>query len=196
MKGTRSFVALELPSHVTAALLDVGEAIRRTTPEWRPEKWVAAPNLHLTLKFLGNLDARALGALRDSLAEIIGTHEVFEMRLEGVQSAPRTRHAMLWATFSDPDGRCAALAATIEAAAASCGLDRDERPFVPHVTLARARKARRQSAEALTSANALLSERNASMSVRSATLFASTLTPSGPVYERLDTWTLRPRGSG
>jgi RNA 2',3'-cyclic 3'-phosphodiesterase len=186
--GIRSFVALELPGHVTAALLGAGEAIRRAAPEWRDEKWVAEPNLHVTLKFLGTLDAHALGALRNSLTSALATHEVFEMRLEGVRSAPRTRHAMLWATFSDPDGLCAALARTVEAAAASCGLERDDRRFVPHVTLVRARRARTLSVESLTSANALMAEQDISMSVLSATLFASTLTPRGPIYDRLDTW--------
>lgn len=194
MKGTRSFVALELPGHVTASLLDAGEAIRRTAPEWRDEKWVAKPNLHVTLKFLGSLDARTLDALRHSLTRSLATQEVFEMRLEGVQIAPRTRHAMLWGTFSDSNGLCTALAATVEGVATSCGLERDERRFVPHVTLVRARKARRVFAEALTSANALLAEQDVSMSVLSATLFASTLTPRGPVYERLETWTFRPKG--
>jgi 2'-5' RNA ligase len=194
VKGIRSFVALELPGHVTAALLGAGEAIRHAAPEWRGEKWVPEPNLHVTLKFLGSLDARALGALRESLTGLLAAHEVFEMRLEGVRSAPRTRHAMLWATFSDHNGLCAALAATVEAAASSLGLERDERRFVPHVTLVRARTARRPPVEALTSANTFIAEQDISMSVLFATLFASTLTPSGPVYERLDTWTFRPRG--
>jgi RNA 2',3'-cyclic 3'-phosphodiesterase len=194
VNGIRSFVALDLPGNVTAALLGAGEAIRQAAPEWRGEKWVAEPNLHVTLKFLGTVDAATLGGLRDSLTSSLAAHEVFEMRLEGVRSAPRTRHAMLWATFSDPNGLCAALAATVETAAASCGLERDERRFVPHVTLVRARKARRLSVESLTSANALLAERDISMSVLSATLFASTLTSHGPVYERLDTWAFRPNG--
>jgi RNA 2',3'-cyclic 3'-phosphodiesterase len=192
VNGIRSFVALELPGHVSAALLGTGEAIRRAAPEWRGEKWVAESNLHVTLKFLGTVDAATLGRLRDSLTSSLASHKVFEMRLEGVRSAPRTRHAMLWATFSDPNGLCAALAATVEAAAASCGLDRDERRFVPHVTLARARKARRLSVGSLASANALLDDRDISMSVQSATLFTSTLTSHGPVYERLDTWAFRP----
>jgi 2'-5' RNA ligase len=194
VNGIRSFVALELPGHVTAALLDAGEAIRRTAPEWRGEKWVAESNLHVTLKFLGTVDAATLGRLRDTLASSLAAYDVFEMRLEGVRSAPRTRNAMLWATFADPNGSCAALAATVEAAATSSGLDRDERPFVPHVTLVRARKARQRSADSLTSANALLAERNLSMSVLSATLFASTLTSHGPIYERLDAWDFRSNG--
>jgi RNA 2',3'-cyclic 3'-phosphodiesterase len=194
VKGIRGFVALELPGHMSAALLDAGEAIRAAAPEWRGEKWVAEPNLHVTLKFLGTLDARTLGALRDSLTSSLALQGTFDMRLEGVRSAPRTRHAMLWATFSDPDGLCAALAATVETAASSCGLQRDERRFVPHVTLVRARKARRLSVESLTTANALLTEHDISMSVLLATLFASTLTSCGPVYERLDTWAFRPNG--
>jgi RNA 2',3'-cyclic 3'-phosphodiesterase len=192
VNGIRSFVALELPGHVTAALLGAGEAIRQAAPDWRGEKWVAEPNLHVTLKFLGTVDTATLGRLRDSLTSSLQAHEVFEMRLEGVRGAPRARHAMLWATFSDAGGSCAALATTVEAAAASCGLERDERRFVPHVTLVRARRARRLSADSLTSANAMLAEQDISMSVLSATLFASTLTPRGPVYERLDTWAFRP----
>jgi RNA 2',3'-cyclic 3'-phosphodiesterase len=185
----RAFVAIELPGHVTAALLRAGEAIRRAAPDWRGEKWVAEDNLHVTLKFLGTIDEATVSALRSSLTSSLAAQRPFEMRLGGVQGASsRGRHAMLWATFSDPDGQCTSLAETVVAAASTHGIETERRPFIPHVTLVRARKARRLSVEALTLANALLAEQDISMSVLSATLFASTLTPSGPVYERVDTW--------
>jgi 2'-5' RNA ligase len=97
---------------------------------------------------------------------------------------------MLWAILDDPDGRCAELAARVDTAAVACGLSSEERPFAPHVTLVRARKPRPLPHEALTSADAMIRRPRLSMSVLSATLFASTLTRTGAVYETIESWAL------
>jgi 2'-5' RNA ligase len=97
---------------------------------------------------------------------------------------------MLWASVIDATGRCEELAQAVTTIAAECGVTLADKPFAPHVTLVRARRPRRMSAEvtAVISAEALGD--GVSMSVPSATLYSSTLTPVGPVYERLAQWSL------
>jgi 2'-5' RNA ligase len=97
---------------------------------------------------------------------------------------------MVWARFSDDEGRCADLAGRVEGAAAAIGLPAEQRSFAPHVTLVRARRPRALDGAALTGANAVACAEQISMSVLSATLFASTLTRTGPVYEAIDSWAL------
>jgi RNA 2',3'-cyclic 3'-phosphodiesterase len=189
VSGHRSFVAITLPPHVVDALLDIGEELRRVAPRWQDQKWVAENNLHITLKFLGNLETDGLHALRSDLGRAMARVSAFSLRLEGVRGvSSHGRRSMVWATFDDPEGKCEALASAVEQVAAVHGVDLDGRPFTPHVTLVRARKPLPLPSEALTSTNTELVARDISMSVPSATLFTSTLTRTQPVYEEVQTW--------
>jgi 2'-5' RNA ligase len=188
----RCFVALELPPDVVDGLLGAGEALRTAEPTWVAEKWVAPANLHVTLKFLGNLDDAGVSSLSERLAAACAHTQAFELRLAEVCASPRAQKAtMVWARFADdPPGSCARLARAVDAAAVSIGLPPERRKFVAHATLARARKPRRMGSEALTCANETGPASRISMSVLSATLFASTLTRRGPVYEVIAHWGL------
>jgi RNA 2',3'-cyclic 3'-phosphodiesterase len=194
MSARRSFVAIELPPLVVAALLRAGKSIRLAATHWRDDKWVSEHNLHITLKFLGTVEDNVLQALQADLGPALANVAIFPLALERTLAVPHHGHRnMIWATFADPDSQCATLASIVDEVAARHGIERDTRPFVPHVTLVRARKPRRLTDEALASANAEILAHHVSMSVSSATLLASTLTPAGPIYERLHKWTFSPR---
>jgi 2'-5' RNA ligase len=191
----RCFVALQLPSDVVDGLIRAGEALRESDPQWIAEKWVARANLHVTMRFLGDLDTAAVSSLTERLALACARSDPFELRLAAVSASPRGERArMVWATFDDDArGSCAALARAVEAAAVSIGLAPERREFVPHATLVRARTSKAVNREALSCANAAVSAHSISMSVLSATLFASTLTGQDPIYAVLAQWAL---GSG
>jgi RNA 2',3'-cyclic 3'-phosphodiesterase len=194
MSARRSFVAIELPPLVVSALLRAGKTIRLAATHWRDDKWVSEHNLHITLKFLGTVEESVLQALQADLGPALERITIFPMTLERTLAIPHHGHRnMIWATFTDPDGQCARLASIVDEVAARHNIERDTRPFAPHVTLVRARKPRRLTHEALNSANAEILAHHVSMSVSSATLLASTLTPAGPVYERLHKWTFSQR---
>ena len=191
MKGTRSFVAIELDDRVRDALGSARAAVSVRAPEWAGEKWVARDNLHITLGFLGNLEASALAEVTKRLSSTLPDLPSFTLCLrEVVAMPPRGRHTMLWATFTDPTARCRELATTVAVAASQCGIILADKPFTPHVTLVRSRRPRRMSPEVIGAISAGVVGDDVSMSVASATLFASTLTADGPVYERLAQWNL------
>jgi RNA 2',3'-cyclic 3'-phosphodiesterase len=191
VSGTRSFVAIELSNEVRERLHEVRSVLVTQAPAWRDEKWVAGNNLHITVKFLGDLGERELAAMRAELGTALAGLPLFDLGLGSVRAVPgRRRCSMIWAQFDDPEGRCADLAAHVERAAVACGVPAEERGFKPHVTLVRARRPKRLAAEALTCANDAASGSAISMSVLSVTLFASTLTRTGPVYEAIDSWAL------
>jgi 2'-5' RNA ligase len=178
---------------VRTVLVEAGAAVRLTAPDWGDAKWVAGENLHVTLSFLGTLSGPVLDAVREELTSRLASEEAFDLYVDQARAAgSRGRSAMVWATFRDPEAKCAALAGTVRSAAAACGIEQLDRRFVPHVTLARARRQRSVSPEALVAANSVLRRHDVSMSVLSVTLFASTLTPRGPIYERIDSWTFAP----
>lgn len=113
--------------------------LRNSLPKasWtRPEAW------HLTLKFLGEIESRAAGRLADDLAPIAA--EAAAVRLEkggAVVFPPRGRPRVLGLGFAPSDGVAAleSFAAAVEEASRRAGLAREERPFHPHLTLARLR---------------------------------------------------------
>ena len=192
MSGVRSFVALELPPHIVTGLLGAGEALRIASPDWVGEKWVTEANLHITLKFLGNVEQADMAVLLDELGSTLAGLARFDLELTGVRAVPSLRRcSMVWGTFRDSeDGACGRMAALIDEATAGLGVARDARPFTPHVTLVRARRPRGLAQEAVASANHSLQGVSRSMSVPSVSLFASTLTRRGPLYDGVGQWDL------
>ena len=191
MSGVRCFVGLELPQSFVEAEAAARAAACAIDKAWRGEKWVAPQNLHVTLKFIGNVSEGDIADLAAALGQAIGRCDPFELGFDRVRAIPGERRcSMLWAAFDDPSGGCATLAEQVEKASLAFGAQPDERAFKPHATLARARRPRRIQRQALEAATAALSVGETRVSVPSATLFASTLTPRGPVYDVRGTWAL------
>jgi len=104
--------------------------------------WVAAGNLHLTLKFLGGVDAARLAALEPALARAAG-RPPFDLDVHGLGAFPsRTRARVLWAGAGAGEAEAAALAARVDEALATLGFPPETRPFAAHVTLGRVREPR------------------------------------------------------
>ena len=184
---TRAFVAIDLPAPardlLERALADFLEA----DASWRGEKAVAARLFHVTLAFLGAVPDPVVPDLVERLRLAAALATPFRLRLDGVRAVPSLGRArMLWATLSGDDGGAPALA---QALARAAGLPEDGRRFHAHVTLARARGARPACSGAVAAAAAVLSnagkETDGVVSVRSVTVFSSTLGRCGPAYEPL-----------
>lgn len=128
----RLFVAVTLPEAARASLA----ALQAGVPGAR---WTPAENLHLTLRFIGELDEPDFADAMAALAEVEAP--AFELRLAGVgQFGDRRRAHVLWAGVR-PSEPLTLLRGRVEAALARAGLPREERKFAPHVTLARLRDA-------------------------------------------------------
>ncbi|MBW6468541.1 MAG: RNA 2',3'-cyclic phosphodiesterase [Coriobacteriia bacterium] len=183
----RIFIGIDLNDDVRADLASLCEAIRAGVPAWRTEKWVPAENLHLTLKFLGEVDPASVDDISSALREGLAVQNPFELRVaRPVEAVPVPGRArMLWTRCDDPDGRCALLARHVEDSLVSLGFPPESRPFVPHVTLVRARRPR-----AFIDHGAFTTGRTGSLSVRTVTLYSSVLARSGPRYERISHITL------
>lgn len=179
----RAFLGIDLDAEVRSDLVSLSEAIRHRVPAWTGEKWVPADNLHLTLRFLGGIDPDVAENLVTRLSVELRAVESFILPcLISVEPVPGSHRArMLWTRYEDPDDRCTALTGTVDDVLAEFGIGPEERPFVPHVTLVRARRPRPFSCPADLSVNKLCS----SMSVSCVTLFSSVLNRSGPHYDRI-----------
>jgi RNA 2',3'-cyclic 3'-phosphodiesterase len=134
----RLFVALEIPAAVrdnlSAFLRELRELSARVADK-RP-RWVRPENLHLTLKFIGEADAAKLESIRAALA-MVRSNAPVELRFRGLGFFPNEKHARVFWVGLNPSPNLAALAGDIDVALATLGIARENRPFVPHLTLAR-----------------------------------------------------------
>jgi 2'-5' RNA ligase len=123
----RLFVALPIPEPIADLLLDL---------ENGPEglRWVHADSLHVTLRFVGEVD----GAVAEDVAAALGGLDApgFNLALSGVGCFSHRRHGALWAGLS-PREPLAGLAARVDRAVQSAGLRPETRAYHPHITLAR-----------------------------------------------------------
>ncbi|MHB1323121.1 MAG: RNA 2',3'-cyclic phosphodiesterase [Coriobacteriia bacterium] len=185
----RAFLAITMPLALRSTFSACRDAFLAEDPEWRTEKWVADENLHVTLRFLGEVPVPACALVAERAATALSDLEPYLLRLDIARAIPRPRSASLvWVGASAGAEQTAAVAERLAAATAFLDFKPDTRTFKTHVTLVRARHPRRVTHDAIDALEHCLhraEERAVRMSVREVTLYASTLTPRGPVYEEL-----------
>lgn len=174
----RLFVAVEIPSEVLEALARLIEDLRRDAPGVR---WSDPSRIHLTIKFLGEVDEAAASELSARLeraaASVAGGAGVL---VRGVGTFGGRSPRVVWAGVEAPG--LVPLRDAVEEAAAACGFPRESRPFKPHLTLARLKKPSPRLGAALA--------RQAGREIgrfeaRSCALIRSLLRPDGAEYLRL-----------
>src|SRR5918995_1389034 len=132
----RAFVAVFPPS-----------VVRREALAWAKRwssddrmRWTRPENIHLTLKFLGDIRAEALDGIRDALGEACAQHASFDAVLAELGAFPSARRArILWIGVGAGSDRLRSLSADVDDALAPLGFEREKRPYVPHLTLGRVR---------------------------------------------------------
>jgi RNA 2',3'-cyclic 3'-phosphodiesterase len=129
----RLFIAIEIPQSIRSAFASLLKDFRAIAPQ---VKWVRAENLHVTLKFLGETEFAKLSALQNVLAAVRSPEPV-TLEFRGLAFFPNEkRPRVLWAGM-DASANLKALAADIDQAAHRIGFPLEDRPFTPHLTLAR-----------------------------------------------------------
>jgi 2'-5' RNA ligase len=129
----RLFVGLEIPSEVRENLAALLKSLRAVSPQTR---WVRPENLHVTLKFIGEVPEAKLAGVRVALASVRSEQPV-ALDFRGLGFFPNEKHPrVFWAGIvASPNLKT--LAADIDGATEKLGIPREQRPFSPHLTLAR-----------------------------------------------------------
>jgi 2'-5' RNA ligase len=180
----RVFIAVPLPLELKAQLTALQGKFRPLPLE---AAWVRDTGLHLTLKFLGEVDASHMGPIASCMTATVQRYHPFSVTLCGVgvfphESSPR----VLWVGIEDETECLRQLQQTLEAELAQIGYLPDDRPFTPHLTLARLKRIPRRG-EFLT---ALTTHRRAvfgQLYVDHLELMESQLHPSGARYSTVNT---------
>ena len=182
----RAFIAVELPPPIREALGEVQRAMREAGAE---AKWVRPDSIHLTLKFLGNIRAEKLSAIRSAMEAAVRGTEPLKASVAGVGAFPNERRPrVLWVGLDEPTGELEALHRRLEAALRPLGFKPEGRPFRPHLTMARIRSPAR-GARGGAIARALDAQRSVilgKITIGRIVLYQSTLKPTGAVYTPLE----------
>ena len=158
----REFLAIPLPEHLRRAAAASRDVLAATGGGWR---FVRDEGLHLTIRFLGEVDPSRRDVLDAAWREGATGAGRLALRLRGAALFPATgRPRVLWLGLIDetPDGLLARLADRVERAARAQGFSPEDRPFAAHVTLARARRGARVAippAERVADLGAFVAER-------------------------------------
>lgn len=182
----RLFIALLLPDQLKS---DLGDLIGPARQIGSGIKWVDPPNLHLTLKFLGDTREDRVDLVDDVLYSTVSHFEQMKVTLSGAGGFPNLKNPrVIWIGLKGADGSIL-LAQSIDKKLGTLGFETDTRPFRPHLTLGRIKKPGDQSRLMTHLEN--LDFGGKEYILDQVGLVRSTLTPKGPIYENLKLFDLK-----
>ena len=179
----RSFIAIELPEEVREGLARLKKELERD--EHKFVKWVDPGGIHLTLKFLGNIPSKRVTEITHAIEEAAQGISQFHLEISGLGAFPSLRQArVFWVGIGGEVDKLSRLQQNIDSALAALGFAKEERSFVPHLTLARIRQGaspleRRSFCELVGST---IFEDKYHINVEAINLMRSQLTPAGAIY--------------
>jgi 2'-5' RNA ligase len=178
----RTFVAVEIPDHLRIAVRDSTATLRRENDRVR---WVPPENMHLTLKFLGEINERQLREVQEATAEAAKEHPPFELSLGPVGAFPNlSRPRVVWIGLQGGVEALGRLASCLENLLERRGFARERRPFRAHLTLGRARRpGPLEGVSAVTVPTG-------SFLIESVVVMESQLRPQGAQYRVIDSYPL------
>ena len=179
----RVFCAVELPDELRSRVAERVRRLRADFPDVRAS-WERPEKLHITLKFLGDVEPARVEDLSRAAARAVSNVEPFELTIDE-QGAfpPHGQPRVLWLGIVDASGRLAFMQQELETECAAANFPRESRPFKPHLTLARIRSP--QGARELAAAHRATAFEPQRFKVSELVLMRSELSPQGSRYTPL-----------
>ena len=179
MAAIRTFIAIHLTEEVRP---EVGRAVEILKPHTQGIRWVSPENLHLTLRFLGDVEAGRMPEVHQAVAVAAAEMTSFALHLGRFGAFPGLNSPrVLWIGLEGDVEILWELQRRIEEALVGRGFPEEGNPFSPHLTLGRTMRDRRASVQALPT----VAEPGPGMVVQEVYIMKSDLQPGGPVYTSL-----------
>src|SRR6185369_10164658 len=176
----RVFCAVELPEDVRARLQDHILRLRKEVPD-AAASWSRVENIHLTLKFFGNVEVKRIEKISAVAERVVKQFSTFPIAVGETGVFPRpSRPQVLWIGVSDPSGQLSALQAKFEDECAAEGFEKEDRAYRPHLTIARLRKP--EGARHLAEAHLQMKFETIEVELKELVVFRSELSPKGSKY--------------
>jgi len=196
MSLLRAFIAIELPKHLQDTIEKQTIRLRQTLGN-DLIRWVPSQNMHLTLKFLGDIATSHVDFIKQMLAREADLHPQFDLQIGGLGAYPNSRRPrVLWIGLHAPTD-LASLQKNIEAGTFRLGYKQEERAFSPHLTIGRVHQniSPSEMQKVRTGLDTIQLGNIGTARVDSVHLFKSDLQPGGSVYSKLFSTPLsKPRG--
>ena len=184
----RCFIAIEIPETIQNQLARIQDTLRN---QIQKASWVKPGNIHLTLKFLGDVDPNDLESIGEAIAGVASRHRSFSLHIGGLGAFPNfTRPRVLWTGVKVGGERASALAQDINVALGDVGFAFETKRFNPHLTIARL-KARVDLRPYTSQYRQYDRLDRAEMNVNTISLIQSQLHPTGAIYSTLQSYSLR-----
>jgi 2'-5' RNA ligase len=178
----RLFAAIRPPGQVRRQLLDMMEGVRGA-------RWQDEDQLHLTLRFIGEVDRHRAEDVAAALGSI--HHPRFSIAINGVGTFEKRGKGVIWAGVT-PQEQLKTLHKKVDQACLAVGVPPDNRAYLPHITIA---KLSRATGPIDPIVHKLGGYQSANFEIDSFFLFESDLTPSGPIYSIVERYMLDAPGS-
>ncbi len=171
----RAFIAIELPESLKIRLTELQHRLNRQDGV----SWVKTSNMHLTLKFLGNVAESQIEVLRACMEKVVKAYHPFELTPKGLGAFPNLhRPRVIWTGVEDTTGSLAGLQRKLQAELEQRGFGREDYPFRAHITLGRVK-------DSGVTALQRLEFSEPPFRVDEIALMRSDLKPQGALYTRL-----------
>ena len=174
--------------------IDLNPSIRKALDQFQDQvdpilsiKWVVPSSIHLTVKFLGDIQEEQVPVLQEALREVVKETSSFLLTIKGLGGFPSLQKPrILWVGVSGEVDHLELLVACVESALSPLGFAQEDRPFHPHLTLSRIKSNSREIGRLLESSDLLKKECVfGDLTVDRLCLFQSQLTPNGAIYSKL-----------
>ena len=181
----RTFIAIELTEEIRKTLEKLQEELKRSGAD---VKWVTPKNIHLTLKFLGDLNEKRLPQIKEALEEVAKNNSAFPLRFSTLGAFPNMNSPrVIWAGIDQGDNETKAIAIELEEKIAKIGIPKEKREFSSHITLGRTRSDKNldKLVKEIKRLENPWAGKNPECLIKTITLFQSSLFPLGPTYTAL-----------
>ena len=180
MTSWRVFCAVELPAEVRKQLEEHILKLRKAVPDVAAS-WSRVENIHLTLKFFGNVAVNRIEAISAAASRAVAEFSPFPIGVGETGVFPRpSRAQVLWIGVSDPSGKLSALQERLENECAAEGFSKEDRAYRPHLTIARIR--RPEGGRQLADAHLQMTFPITKVELGELIVFRSELSPKGSKY--------------
>ena len=178
----RSFLAIELPRTIQKKIEEVQRDLKSSHADVR---WVSPERIHLTLKFLGNIDEPKIDPIAKSTEGLTDALSPFPLKVRGLGAFPHFKNPrVIWVGLIDGGVVLSSFQKALEIELEKIGLEPEDRSFHPHLTLGRV-KSNRGRDELVGRMERYREEEFGDFQVERVILFRSDLKPSGPIYTPL-----------
>jgi len=178
----RAFIAIELSDELRSTLAQIQSHLEYSGAG---VKWTEKENIHLTLKFLAEIDEKKLEQIKNILDEIGKLSKSFEISIKDIGAFPNIDYPrVIWVGLDKGSLDAKTLAEKIDEELSKIGLEKGSRPFAAHLTIGRARSPKNKDALCEKIKDLQLTTYSLQL-ISSITLYKSTLTPKGPIYTKL-----------